>query len=73
MAQKQTKHLLNTERIPTVEAHYHLVAKIMMGMMKMMMVMMRRRRIRRWKIMVAKIMMERRIRRWKRITQFGHL
>ena len=47
MAQKQTKHLLNTERIPTVEAHYHLIVKMMMA----------RRRIRRWKIMLAKIIM----------------
>ena len=42
MAQKQTKYLLNTERIPTVEAHYHLVAKMMMV----------GRRIRRWKSMI---------------------
>ena len=47
MDKKQTEHLLNTERIPTVEAHYHLVVKMMMA----------RRRIRRWKIMVAKISM----------------
>ena len=40
MAQKQTKYLLNTERIPTVEAHYHLVAKMMMGRWIMMMMVM---------------------------------
>ena len=40
MDKKQTEHLLNTERIPTVEAHYHLVVKMMMG-----------RRKRRWKSM----------------------
>ena len=37
---KRSKHLLNTERIPTVEAHYHLVAKMMMGRWIMMMMMM---------------------------------
>ena len=33
MPQERTKHLFNTERIPTVEAHYHLMTMMTMTIM----------------------------------------
>ena len=36
MPQERTKHLFNTERIPTVEAHYHLMTMMTMTIMMIM-------------------------------------